>query len=213
MSSFDTDDSIYTTSVLNSNSNLSSNSESSISDTSSNTSDSNSDAASDVDSNYDDEIEEIIEDIYFHEEVFLDSEKQENQYYIGINKVSRDNNYILYANSITIPSFFRYNIKHVGLYLQEYSLFKCNPNIDIMKLFILDDHTYTVVLKTHWLRIIQRHWKNIYLRRKQAIKKRLQLQTRMYFEKHARYPDNSYIIPTLRGMLVSYNTKLFVKCH
>jgi hypothetical protein len=93
MSSFDTDDSNYTTSVLNSNSNLSSNSESSISDTSSSTSDSNSDAASDVDSNYDDEIEEIIEDIYFHEEVFLDSEKQENQYYIGINKVSRDNNY------------------------------------------------------------------------------------------------------------------------
>jgi hypothetical protein len=211
MSSFDTEDSMYNTYNLNSNSNLSSTTESTISDTSSSSSVGNS--VTDVDSNYDDEIEEIIEDIYFHEEQFLDSEKQDNHYYIGINKVSRDNNYILYANSITIPSFFRYNIKHVGLYLQEYSIFKCNPNIDIMKLFILDDYTYTVVLKTHWLRIIQRHWKNIYLRRKHAIKKRKQLQARMYFEKHGRYPDNSYIIPTLRGMLVSYNTNLFVKRH
>jgi hypothetical protein len=210
MSSSDTDDSSYNTSMMNFNSNLSSTSETTTTSDSSTAYDSNSD---DINSNYDDEIEDIIEDIYFHEEQFLDSEKQNNHYYIGINKVSRDNNYILYANSITIPSFFRYNIKHVGLYLQEYSIFRCNSNIDIMKLFILDDHTYTVVLKTHWLRIIQRHWKNIYSQRKLTIKKRKQLQARMYFEKHGRYPDNSYIIPTIHGMLVSYNTKLLVKCH
>lgn len=210
MSSSDTDDSSYNTSMMNLNSNLSSTSETTTTSDSSTAYDSNSD---DINSNYDDEIEDMIEDIYFHEEQFLDSEKQDNHYYIGINKVSRDNNYILYANSITIPSFFRYNIKHVGLYLQEYSIFRCNSNIDIMKLFILDDHTYTVVLKTHWLRIIQRHWKNIYSQRTLTIKKRKQLQARMYFEKHGRYPDNSYIIPTIHGMLVSYNAKLLVKCH
>lgn len=206
MSSFGTDESSYNTPTLN----LSSASETSTSDTSSTTSDSSSD---DVDMNYDSEIEDIIEDIYFHEEQFLDSEKVNDHYYIGINKISNDKTDILYANSVTTASFFRYDIPHIAYYLQEYSIFRCNSNIDIMKLHILDDHTYTVVLKTFWLRIIQRHWKNIYSRRKLAIKKRTHIQSRMYFEKHGRYPDNSYIIPTIHGMLVSYNTQLLVKCH
>lgn len=162
------------------------------------------DTNSDVDSNYDSDIEHMIEDIYFHEEEFLNSEKVDNHYYIGINKISHDKQYILYANAITVPTFFRYNISHVTEYLQEYSIFACSSNIDIMKLSILDDYTYSVILKTYWLRIIQRHWKKIYSQRLAAIKKRTQLQARMYFEIHGRYPDNSYIIPTIHGMLVSY---------
>ena len=162
------------------------------------------DTNTDIDSNYDSDVEHMIEDIYFHEEEFLNSEKVDNHYYIGINKVSDDKQYILYANAITIPTFFQYNINHVSEYLQEYSIIMCNSNIDIMKLSILDDYTYSVILKTYWLRIIQRHWKKIYSQQLAAIKKRRQLHARMYFEKHGKYPDNSYIIPSIRGMLVSY---------
>jgi len=162
------------------------------------------DTNSDVDSNYDSDDENMIEDIYFHEEEFLNSEKVDNHYYIGINKVSHDKQYILYANAITNHTFFRYDIKHVTHYLQEYSIFACPSNIVIMKLQILDDYTYSVVLKTYWLRIIQRHWKKIYSQQLAAIKKRRQLHARMYFEKHGKYPDNSYIIPSIHGMLVSY---------
>lgn len=171
------------------------------------------DTNSDVDSNYDSDDENMLEDIYFHEEEFLNSEKVDNHYYIGINKVSDDKQYILYANAITNHTFFRYDIKHVTHYLQEYSIFACPSNMDVMKLSILDDYTYSVILKTYWLRIIQRHWKKIYSQRLAAIKKRAQLQARMYFEIHGRYPDNSYIIPTIHGMLVSYNTNLLLKCH
>ena len=165
------------------------------------------------DTEYDSETEEMIERIYFHEQDFLDSEKEDKLYYIGNNKISNDKQYILYANAVTPNTFFRFNINHIQSYLQDYSIFVTNPNIDIMKLYILDDHTYTVVIKTHWLRIIQRHWKKIYSQRKYCLNKRKQIKTMMYFERNGRYPYDCDIMPSLYGMLSSYTPKLFIKCH
>lgn len=162
---------------------------------------------------YDSEPEEMIERIYFHEQDFLDSEKVNKHYYIGNNKISNDKQYILYANSVTSTTFFRFNINHIQSYLLDYSIFATKPNIDIMQLFILDDYTYTVVIKTHWLRIIQRHWKKIYSQRKYCINKRKQIRTLMYFERNGRYPYDCDFMPGLYGMLTGYTTKLFIKCH
>ena len=162
---------------------------------------------------YDSETEEMIERIYFHEQDFLDSEKVNKHYYIGNNKISNDKQYILYANSVTSTTFFRFNINHIQYYLLDYSIFVTKPNIDIMQLFILDDYTYTVVIKTHWLRIIQRHWKKIYSQRKYCISRRKQIKTIMDFERKGRYPCDCDIMPGLPGMLMSYNTNLFIKRH
>jgi len=153
---------------------------------------------------YDSETEEMIERIYFHEQEFLDSEKEDKHYYIGISKISYDKQYILYANAITPTTFFQFTSNHVQSYLHDYSIFVTNPNIDIMKLFILDDHTYTVVIKTHWLRIIQRHWKKVFFQRKYCLNKRKQIKTFMYFERNGRYPYDCYSMPGLQGMLSSY---------
>jgi len=162
---------------------------------------------------YDSETEEMIERIYFHEQDFLDSEKEDKHYFIGICKISYDKQYILYANAVTPTTFFQFTSNHVQSYLHDYSIFVTNPNIDIMKLFILDDHTYTVVIKTHWLRIVQRHWKTIYSQRKYCLNKRKQIKTIMYFERNGRYPYDCDIMPGLQGMLSGYTPKLFVKCH
>lgn len=161
----------------------------------------------DTDSEYDSETEEMIERIYFHEQDFLDSEKEHEHYYIGYNKVSTDKQYILYANAVTPTTFFRFSINHIQYYLHEYSIFVTKPNIDIMKLFILDDHTYTVVIKTFWLRIIQRHWKKIYSQRKYCLKRRKQIKTLMHFECNGRYPPDCDFMPNLYGMLSSYTPK------
>ena len=165
------------------------------------------------DTEYDSETEEMIDRIYFHEEDFLDSEKENKHYYIGNSRVSQDKLYILYANAVTPTTFFRFDINHVKSYLHDYSIFVTNSNIDIMKLFILDDHTYTVVIKTYWLRIIQRHWKKIYSQRKYCISRRRQIKTMMYVERNGMYPYDCYSMPGLQGMLMSYNTKLLIKCH
>ena len=164
-------------------------------------------------SEYDSETEEMIERIYFHEQDFLDSEKENKHYYIGNNKVSNDKQYILYANAVTPITFFRFNINDILYYLLDYSIFATKPNIDIMQLFILDDHTYTVVIKTHWLRIIQRHWKKIFSQRKYCLNKRKQIRTLMYFERNGRYPYDCDFMPGLPGMLSAYTPKLFIKCH
>jgi len=165
------------------------------------------------DTEYDSETEEMIDRIYFHEEDFLDSEKEDKHYYIGNSRVSQDKLYILYANAVTPTTFFRFDINHVKSYLHDYSIFATNSNIDIMKLFILDDHTYTVVIKTYWLKIIQRHWKKIYSQRKYCISRRRQIKTMMYVERNGMYPYDCYSMPGLQGMLMSYNKKLLIKCH
>jgi len=162
---------------------------------------------------YDSETEEMIERIYFHEQEFLDSEKDDKHYYIGINKISNDKQYILYANAVTPTTFFQFNINHIQSYLHDYSIFVTRPNIDIMKLFILDDYTYTVVINTHWLRIIQRHWKKIYSQRKYCINRRIQIKTIMYVERNGRYPYDCDFMPGLYGMLSVYTSKLLIKCH
>ena len=162
---------------------------------------------------YDSETEEMVDRIYFHEEDFLDSEKEDNHYYIGNSRVSQDKLYILYANAVTPTTFFRFDINHVKSYLHDYSIFVTNSNIDIMKLFILDDHTYTVVIKTYWLKIIQRHWKKIFSQRKYCISRRRQIKTMMYVERNGMYPYDCHSMPGLQGMLISYNKKLLIKCH
>ena len=165
------------------------------------------------DTEYDSETEEMIDRIYFHEEDFLDSEKEDKHYYIGNSRVSQDKLYILYANAVTPTTFFRFDINHVKSYLHDYSIFATNSNIDIMKLFILDDHTHTVVIKTYWLKIIQRHWKKVYSQRKYCISRRRQIKTMMYVERNGRYPYDCHSMPGLHGMLMVYNTKSLVKCH
>ena len=165
------------------------------------------------DTEYDSETEEMIDRIYFHEEDFLDSEKEDKHYYIGNSRVSQDKLYILYANAVTPTTFFRFDINHVKSYLHDYSIFVTNSNIDIMKLFILDDHTYTVVIKTYWLKIIQRHWKKIYSQRKYCISRRRQIKTMMYVERNGMYPYDCHSMPGLQGMLMSYDKKLLIKCH
>lgn len=162
---------------------------------------------------YDSETEEMVDRIYFHEEDFLDSEKEDKHYYIGNSLVSQDKLYILYANAVTPTTFFRFDINHVKSYLHDYSIFATNSNIDIMKLFILDDHTHTVVIKTYWLKIIQRHWKKIYSQRKYCISRRRQIKTMMYVERNGMYPYDCHSMPGLQGMLSGYTTKLFIKCQ
>ena len=162
---------------------------------------------------YDSETEEMVDRIYFHEEDFLDSEKEDKHYYIGNSWVSQDKLYILYANAVTPTTFFRFDINHVKSYLHDYSIFPTNSNIDIMKLFILDDHTYTVIIKTYWLKIIQRHWKKVYSQRKYCISRRRQIKTMMYVERNGMYPYDCHSMPGLQGMLSGYTTKLFVKCR
>jgi hypothetical protein len=117
------------------------------------------------------DIARIQKQILNDEREFLDSEKENNKYYIGIYKYVLLENELVFACSVTNSSFFKYPFKNIKLYLLRYGLFKIYPpiNVEIMQLIIQPDLTYTVVVKTYWIRLIQRHWKRTFREHRRKI--------------------------------------------
>jgi hypothetical protein len=169
------------------------------------------------------EHEYVIDNVYLDERDFLDTDKQNGTHYIGLCSYLPDRRLTLYANAIRPQTLFKYSHAHSLSYLQLYSIIKIhNPSIDIMQLAILDDNTYTVIVKTHWLRIVQRTWKKVFQQRKRVLNKRMQLGSMRLFELSGKYPSDATYMPTLSGMLHNYRCQyalpecddyLFSECH
>jgi len=149
---------------------------------------------------------DIIDEIYSREQIFLDSEKQNGQYYIGLAKHMKSRQ-ILLLNAISAKTLYKYSYIHVLKYLYYYSLVRLyQPNVEIMKLYILNDGTYSVVLKTHWIRLIQRHWRNALHLRKQIMKKQMHLSSLYHREIHGKFPRGLNNMPMLSGLMSQYAT-------
>lgn len=169
------------------------------------------------------EHEYVIDNVYLDERDFLDTDKQNGKHYIGLCSYLPDRRLTLYANAIRPQTLFKYSHAYSLSYLQLYSIIKIrNPVIDIMQLAILADNTYTVIAKTHWLRIVQRTWKKVFQLRKTVLNKRMQLGSIRLFELSGKYPSDATYMPTLRGMLHNYccqyalpddDEYLFSECH
>ena len=156
----------------------------------------------------DEEDEYTIDEIYRDEQYFLDSEKQHGHYYIGLYKhMKYQNNILLLLNAISIKTFYKYSFIHVLKYLYYYSLVRLyQPIVEIMELYILNDGTYSVVLKTHWIRLIQRHWRKALQIRKQIMKKQMLVRSLYYREIHGRFPYGLNKMPMLIGLMSQYAT-------
>lgn len=154
----------------------------------------------------DDEEDEIaIERIYNEDCYHLDSEKTHGKYYIGLCKYIARPKLFLMLNSVSPRTYFRYQYFHVLKYLYYYSSvrFQC-PKIEIMKLEVLDDGTYSTILKTFWIRIIQRHWRNVFKKRQEIFKGRTNLNSILIREVTGRYPYGLNVLPSFIGMLRHY---------
>uniref|UniRef100_A0A6C0LT29 Uncharacterized protein n=1 Tax=viral metagenome TaxID=1070528 RepID=A0A6C0LT29_9ZZZZ len=163
------------------------------------------DSLSDSISSYD-ELEEELDELYDNDSEFIEQEKTNHNYYIGICKPSRAYDYYLLVNAVSPKLFYKTQYDLLIRYLQEYSvIYMSDPRIEIMKLYILQDETYTVSIKTYWIRLIQRHWKKIISTRKLIYKMRGAIRSLYYFELHGRYPDGLNTLPTLYGMLGCYS--------
>ena len=76
-----------------------------------------------------------------------------------------------------------------------------NPKVEIMQLHILEDSTYSVIIKTFWLKIIQRKWKKIYQIRRRVLENRLQLTSLYHREVHGDWPVHMRTMPGLHGLM------------
>jgi hypothetical protein len=178
-------------------------------DVNENSSETNTDSEQDSDSEIDEFDVEVndweYDEIYQDDSHHVYSEKQHDHYYIGLAK-RLNNDLLLMVNSVSPFVFFQYGFERIRRYLAQYSIVRVeNAKIHIMKLCILPDQTYSVVLKTHWLRLVQRHWRKVYAERKRVIKGRRNLMNLRYREIHGKYSYGFNHLPSLRGMMRKYN--------
>uniref|UniRef100_A0A6C0I946 Uncharacterized protein n=1 Tax=viral metagenome TaxID=1070528 RepID=A0A6C0I946_9ZZZZ len=73
---------------------------------------------------------------------------------------------------------------------------------EIGECIVLESQHTVVIIKTMWIKIIQRKWKKIYAERQTIIRRWSQIAALYNRELTGRWPDSCIRYPTLRGMLV-----------
>lgn len=135
------------------------------------TDDSGSDTDSDTDNNSDADtivaplFRNPIDRIYlFEHQTNIFSEKIDGKYYIGIAAPDGCSGQILDI-ALSLPAFFRFPPKDVLAYARTYctvsvTLPRYRRCIDILQVKIIHG-VYSVVVKTTWLKAVQRKWRSI----------------------------------------------------
>lgn len=149
-----------------------------------------------------------VEAIYEDDKDHLDADKNDGCYYVGIHKYISSSGNFLFVNSVSGSTFTNYSLDNIREYLHYYSIMlrRCSE-VDIMQLYIRKE-VYYVVVKTFWLRIIQRVWKKKYQQYVDRQHKKTLPQNQRYREIHGKYPKELNYLPKIRGMLSQYNNKL-----
>ena len=165
--------------------------------------DTDTDTDTDTESNYSDNISDI-EHILGEENEFIDSNKENGKYYIGLCKHFHSQNCFIMAIAMTPKMFLKTDYETALEYLYSYSIMQIHqPTVDIMKLEILNDNTYVVIKKTYWIRLIQRTWKRVIKEREMNIRKRF-LSSFWDIQITGKYKQGSPRIQGLRGLLNHY---------
>lgn len=162
-----------------------------------------------TDSDSDSDSDQIIENIEMEEEL-RETDLANHATYIGMPIYEKLG--ILLGSRITPRTYFKYENKHVCKYLDYAS---CSENVstkpypDIMKLEITKTHysgnleceVYSVLIKTHWIKIIQRRWKKILTEQHRITMGRGSLANMRFFEMNGRHLPKYAVLPRLRGCL------------
>ena len=72
---------------------------------------------------------------------------------------------------------------------------------EIAECVVLESGHNVSILKTFWLRLVQRRWKNIFRMRKNILRLRCQPATLKFREVNGHWPANCANLPSIRGML------------
>jgi len=72
---------------------------------------------------------------------------------------------------------------------------------EIAECIILKGGEKVAILKTFWIRLIQRTWKNLCVQKKIIMQKRLHLQNILYWQQRGVWPESCRRFPKLCGML------------
>jgi hypothetical protein len=155
----------------------------------------------DGDFEYDDADQEntITEHIGTLETDYLDTDKTTDQYIIGM--AHKQKGHYMLASCISPATYFKYNHEEIKKYLFMSSIYYLRrPKIDILQLHITPEGLYTCVIKTYWIKIIQRRWRTIYARRKLFKSLRCSVVELRYRELHSGFSQRCAVMPGLFRM-------------
>lgn len=151
---------------------------------------------------FEDEEHEYQDELIFMEDADHFRQRVNHKYYLGICQYIPYRNIHLLVNSVSPRVYFRNEQSDILRYLTNYSIIRVRqPVIEIMKLYITQDESYSVILKTFWIRIIQRCWKKVFRQRIHIIQTRRTWMFQKIKEMSGRYPSGYNQLPELKGML------------
>lgn len=122
-----------------------------------------------MDSDSDISDDSTYDDIYEAEEEFLDRQKEDGEYVIGMYRVVRG--VPLYAIGLTAQSFFKNDYETVIRYMRMYSILQIHSReVNVLKImktryFIAPNVSFVsteVINKSIWIRLVQRHWRSAF---------------------------------------------------
>jgi len=153
------------------------------------------------------DIDDIIEDEQIMNDDVYETKIVDNKLYIGM-PIYENTSGILFGCHISPESFYKYEIEKVCKFLKEMSCSESiigNGHPEIIKLVQTNSENgytiHTVLLKTVWLKIVQRRWKKIIQSRRQIIIGRGSFRNRKHNEITGMHLPEYSVLPRLQGCL------------
>jgi hypothetical protein len=150
---------------------------------------------------------------YFHGKTVDSDPNIEGQFLVlqsfYLNPSSRMSDFFKYVNNLCkfYKKYYEKNYYDSSLshkLLRNYNDIIKNPNylnLQIGKIYYLKGDECVCVIKTVWLKVIQRSWKRVYKMRKLIRRMRCRPDSIMYRQISGKWPDNCNFMPSIRGML------------
>jgi hypothetical protein len=159
----------------------------------------------DSDSLFNYQLDDIADTLYNEDVDHIESDKYNDHYYLGLYKYVEQSGNLLFMMSASNKLFLKYPHEKIVDYLKEYSIVQSiSDNVDIMKMYVKND-TYYVVLKTHWIRLIQRKWKSLFNDFKKRQEQKLKANSLKYREQNGNFPNKLNYRPKIYGMMRKLN--------
>lgn len=152
---------------------------------------------------------DVFEEIADYEDCLPYTECVDNEYCIGT--YSNIDNELILTMRIHLKTFYKYSQEVLVPYMYYSTEIpmheqRISVRTHVLQVVILEDDTFTVLVKTFWIRIIQRTWKRIFKQRSLYVLC-LKKMASTYSPLRDRLKQNLGQYPGLRGMLSPYNRK------
>jgi hypothetical protein len=169
-------------------------------------------SVSDDDDDDDDANDDIIADEQIMDDDIYEAKIVNKKTYIGAPIINNTTNLILFGCHISAQSFYKYPLERICDFLKTMS---CSNDVlnnglpEIMQLIQIPIYHNnnsvcafnSIVMKTIWLRIIQRRWKKLMQQRNRVIQGRTTMRNIRHLEITGHHLPEYSVLPRLQGCL------------